>query len=286
MPDPSVTYAPRNADNYCYRHPDRQSFVLCQRCGRTICPQCQTPGAVGVLCPECMREQRANAPRVKPQVVTRMNSLARSGGPIATYVLMGLLALGFLVGLVPGAPSRLAYIGPYATIEPWRIITGLFVYNGLTSILQLAFNGYMLYFFGGMIERQIGSIRYAALYLVGGLGAEAAVTLVQPGSSVLLGGTAAVFGLFGAFYMIQRHLGNQAVQILVIVALNVVIGLVVGTPWTAYVGAVLIGGLVGWIFMRLQNRSQRPQQIGATVAVAVVLLAIILLRSAQLAGLL
>jgi hypothetical protein len=23
--------------NYCYRHPDRQSFVLCQRCGRTIC---------------------------------------------------------------------------------------------------------------------------------------------------------------------------------------------------------------------------------------------------------
>ena len=38
----------RNSDNFCYRHPDRQSFVLCQRCLRTVCPECQTPTAAGV----------------------------------------------------------------------------------------------------------------------------------------------------------------------------------------------------------------------------------------------
>ena len=40
----------------CYRHPDRTSWTLCQRCGRTICPECQilTPG--GVRCPDCVRE--------------------------------------------------------------------------------------------------------------------------------------------------------------------------------------------------------------------------------------
>jgi len=54
-----VTDQAYNPNNTCYRHPDRQSFVLCQRCGRTICPECQTPAAVGVHCPECVREQRA-----------------------------------------------------------------------------------------------------------------------------------------------------------------------------------------------------------------------------------
>ena len=42
-----------NRDNFCYRHPDRQSFVLCQRCLRTICPECReshTPA------PELLRE--------------------------------------------------------------------------------------------------------------------------------------------------------------------------------------------------------------------------------------
>ena len=51
----------RNSDNFCYRHPDRQSFVLCQRCLRTICPECQTPAAVGVICPECLRDQQKAA---------------------------------------------------------------------------------------------------------------------------------------------------------------------------------------------------------------------------------
>ncbi|MBN6778695.1 rhomboid family intramembrane serine protease [Pseudoclavibacter alba] len=41
-------------DDYCYRHADRLSFVLCQRCTRTVCPECQTPAPVGVLCPDCM----------------------------------------------------------------------------------------------------------------------------------------------------------------------------------------------------------------------------------------
>ena len=48
----------RNRDNFCYRHPDRQSFVLCQRCLRTICPECQTQAPVGVICPECLRDQQ------------------------------------------------------------------------------------------------------------------------------------------------------------------------------------------------------------------------------------
>lgn len=273
-----------DTDNFCYRHPDRQSFVLCQRCGRTICAQCQTQAPVGVHCPECVREARGNMPRVKPQVVTRMNSLATSGGPVVTYALIAVSVLGFLVSLIPSVQSALLFYGAGALTEPWRIFTGMFVYGGFRSIIQLAFNVYMLWAFGSMIEQQLGRVRYAALYLLGAMGAEVAASLFIPSFAVLISG-AAMFGLFGAFYVILRSRGQQATQILVIVALNVVIGIFFGTPWQNYIGAVVIGALTAFIFMRTQNRTQALQQKLLTGGLAVVLLAILLVRSASLVGL-
>ncbi|MFM6977520.1 MAG: rhomboid family intramembrane serine protease, partial [Micrococcales bacterium] len=36
----------------CYRHPDREAYVRCQRCERYICPECQVESSVGFLCPD------------------------------------------------------------------------------------------------------------------------------------------------------------------------------------------------------------------------------------------
>ena len=62
-----------NRDNFCYRHPDRQSFVLCQRCLRTICPECQTQAPVGVICPECMAEQRKSRTPAQKRAERRLS---------------------------------------------------------------------------------------------------------------------------------------------------------------------------------------------------------------------
>ena len=40
----------------CYRHPDRQAGVRCQRCDRHICPSCMTTASVGFHCPECSKK--------------------------------------------------------------------------------------------------------------------------------------------------------------------------------------------------------------------------------------
>ena len=91
----------RNRENFCYRHPDRQSFVLCQRCLRTICPECQTQGAVGVICPECLRDQqKAQSPAQKKaeRRWSRPRAMsASSGQPVVTYTIIAITVFVYLL---------------------------------------------------------------------------------------------------------------------------------------------------------------------------------------------
>lgn len=42
---------------YCYRHPDVQTGLRCNRCNKPICPKCARRTPVGFRCPDCIREQ-------------------------------------------------------------------------------------------------------------------------------------------------------------------------------------------------------------------------------------
>jgi len=41
----------------CYRHPDTETGLRCNRCGKFICPKCAIRTPVGFRCPDCIREQ-------------------------------------------------------------------------------------------------------------------------------------------------------------------------------------------------------------------------------------
>jgi membrane associated rhomboid family serine protease len=271
-----MTDSSGGAGNTCYRHPDRQSFVLCQRCGRTVCPACQTQAAVGVHCPECVNEARASAPRTKSRARTAFRS--SSGQPVVTYSLIGVTVLVFLAQLLSGnAVTREITYYPYATIvEPWRMITSIFAH---ASFFHLLFNMFSLYIFGPALEQMLGRARFAALYFLAGFGGSVAVLLLSPASGVL-GASGAIFGLMGAFLVIQRSVSQVNRGLLVIIGLNLVAPFILGgnVSWQAHVGGLVVGGLVALIYTKTRNRRQKVLQILLLGAVAVALIAIILVR--------
>jgi membrane associated rhomboid family serine protease len=266
-----------NSNNTCYRHPDRQSFVLCQRCGRTICPECQTPAAVGVHCPECVREQRAqftanrraNGPSGMTVARRRFAMLDQK----ATVVIVAVSVVLWLLNQVSGGyvNAWLSYWTPLVGTQPWRLVTGLFVHS---SFFHILFNMWAVWIFGRMLENILGTWRFLALYFLAGLGGDLAVSLLSPGTQVV-GASGAIFGLFAAFFVIQRSLGYNAVQLLVIMGLNLVVGFLPGTAisWQAHVGGIVLGFITGFVFAKTRNVRQRGLQIGLLVAEAVVLIA-------------
>ena len=133
-----------NPDNFCYRHPGRQSFVLCQRCMRTVCPECQTQAAVGVICPECMQQQRRDQTPAQRRANRRWGArsmTAVGGRPIVTYWIIAITSAVSLLQMIPGIggflTSNLQFAGAYLypslsglPFEPWRMLTALLVHGG------------------------------------------------------------------------------------------------------------------------------------------------------------
>ena len=42
----------------CYKHPDRKTYLCCNKCGRPICTDCAVLTPTGYRCKECVKEQQ------------------------------------------------------------------------------------------------------------------------------------------------------------------------------------------------------------------------------------
>jgi membrane associated rhomboid family serine protease len=188
----------------CYRHPGRETGVSCSNCGNPICPDCMTATPVGMRCPECSRQ--------KTPVRTMRNIYVQ---PIVTYVLIGICVLLYLGTW--GGGSNAVYVdlgtlgsgrtleGPIGVAEGeyWRLITGAFLHDG---ILHIAFNMYILYWLGTMLEPVLGHVRFTALYFASLLAGSFGAILAKP-HALTVGASGAVFGLMAAAFVFQRARG-------------------------------------------------------------------------------
>ncbi len=271
----------RNRDNFCYRHPDRVSFVLCQRCLRTVCAECQTPAPVGVVCPECMRAQQQAASPAQRQAERRWSARpvrVSDGRPLVTYGIIVATAAVYLLQMIPGfgdlVEAWLRFDVRYFW-QPWRVLTVLLVHG---SLLHLGLNMLALWMIGRILEPLVGRWRFLVLYLLSGLGGSAAMAALAFGTPAV-GASGAIFGLFGALLVIGRHIGADVAQIALVIGINLVIGFIPGfnVAWQAHVGGLATGALVGVILTRTRARSQRTLQIVLLSALALALVAVLVL---------
>lgn len=258
-PDPQTEAPPR-----CYRHPDRETWIRCQRCSRPICPDCMRPAAVGFHCPECVAE----GARTQRQPRTVGGGLVPSAAGRMTMVLIGINVLVWLAAVTTGGggsqtepPSRFfvdgamltdtrcfADVGCLTGVDQgayWRLLTSTFLHLQLFHILA---NMYALWIFGPALERLLGYARFTALYLTCGLAGSVAV-LWLASEQFTLGASGAVFGLFGAAILILRSRGMDITSLLVLLGINLVITFAVPSiSWQGHLGGLAAGLLLGLVF--------------------------------------
>jgi len=273
MSEPS----PYQAEPVCPRHPERVAYVRCQRCGRPTCPECQQPAAVGIQCVDCVREGQKSMRMPRTQFGAKVT---QNGRPVVTLTIIGIcVVLWLLQQVAPVVGLDLEFAPSLSRAEPWRFLTAAFLHGPIYHIL---FNMYALWVVGQYLEPLLGRVRFAVLYVVSAIGGSVGYLLLtspqlDPASGVLtwaptVGASGAVFGLFGAMLVLNRHLGRSSAGIAAVIVINGVIGFVYpGIAWQAHLGGLLTGIALAMIITATASQNRRRFQSPALVAVLVVL---------------
>ncbi|MGH9773965.1 MAG: rhomboid family intramembrane serine protease [Candidatus Acidiferrales bacterium] len=173
----------------------------CPACGKQFEKPFGDP-TLSLTCPECTNGlAAAESPNAFDEALERIVP-AR---PIATWVLIGINALVFIVMVVRGASwweptvdqalNFGANFGP-STLQGqwWRLFTCMFVHFG---IIHIALNMWCLWDLGRMAERTMGRAGFLIAYFASGLFASIASLLWDP-MRVSAGASGAIFGVAGA----------------------------------------------------------------------------------------
>jgi membrane associated rhomboid family serine protease len=259
----------------CYRHPSRETGVSCSNCGRPICPDCMTSTPVGMRCPECASQ------RTK---VVRMREMPT--GPVVTYALIAINVIVFLAegnltfsgassgslylkGALLGSSEVPALAGQgVAYGDWWRIVTSGFLHENL---LHIAFNMWVLYYLGTMLEPALGRARFGLVYAVSLLCGSFGALLVSP-HVLTVGASGAIFGLMGAAVVEMRARQIPIMQSGVggLIVLNLIISFTLpGVSWGGHIGGLIGGALCAAVLRYGEVQRNRVLALVGAVAIGV-----------------
>ena len=87
---------------FCYRHPDRETWVRCGRCDQPICTSCAMQGPVGLRCKTCGKPSRDALTSLKRNQVAIGFAVALGLGSAVGYfgaqVGLFMILLGYIAG--------------------------------------------------------------------------------------------------------------------------------------------------------------------------------------------
>jgi membrane associated rhomboid family serine protease len=279
----------------CYRHPGRESYIRCQRCDRSICPECMRDAAVGFQCVECVKKgsKDTRSGRTAYGGLRPTNASTTSISLIAVNLvvwvailadqgfdgrLFNTLALGrngyceAFFGLTedqcPGVYSLGLSDGAY-----WQVVTTMFTH---VAVWHIAFNMFALWVLGPQLELAVGRARFLALYFLSGLAGSAVVVWAGPAYGGTHGASGAIFGLMGALLVVAYKVGGDVRGIMTWIGINAVITVLFinNISWQGHLGGFLGGLAVAGVLVYAPRGPRRTTfQVAGLGGIALVVLA-------------
>ena len=301
LPTTTAGTGPVSGPPVCFRHADRETYLRCARCDRSICTDCMVPAPVGFQCPECVRGGNREVREARTIVGGKQHSRqgVATGALIAVCVVM--FGLQNLVGQAFTDRMDLQAMAQHISTLPsarhigvaygdwYRLVSSMFVHLNLA---HLAMNMLSLWWIGVPVESRLGRTRYLLTYFTCGIaGSAASYASLQPyGAS--LGASGAIFGLLGVLAVLAYRERLNMQPIITVILLNLVFSFTIGgISWQSHVGG-LIAGLILGVALAYAPRPRaviawfkNPQNVIPTVTGSAILLAcavIVLVHTSQL----
>ncbi len=133
--------------------------------------------------------------------------------PFVNYVLIAANIAVFVLQLGQSPYETEAFVRAFGLVparffvdpsSAWlTVLTSMFMHEGFAHI---GFNMLFLWIFGDNVEDAMGHVRYLLFYLVGGVCAAAAQTLMNPASTVpMVGASGAISAVLAAYFFLYPH---------------------------------------------------------------------------------
>ncbi len=251
--------------------------------------------SVGQQCVECVGEGARS---------TRQARTTFGGRPVAsavvTWTLVAINVAVFLVAWVrPGIVIHLEMIGyaSYSAAGPlhgvaagewYRLITSAFVVPGAglsgLGFMDILFNMWALVFVGPSLEGLLGRARFLAVYLLSAVGGAVMYYFLAPQYVPAAGASGAIYGLFGAWFVVSRRLRVDTRGIVVLIAINLAFSFFFRSAiaWQDHIGGLLTGALLTAAYVYAPRKNRAAIQIAATVAVVALIAVAVAVRNGQL----
>jgi membrane associated rhomboid family serine protease len=229
--------------------------------------------SVGFHCPECTKQGA--------QKVVRPAQLLR---PIVTQILVAVNLGIFLLGIGAGLQTRDQVIYDGGLIgsafnpvtqewigvaygEAYRLVTSGFLH---ANLMHVAFNMWILYRLGQLLEPALGRARFVLVYFVSLLGGSFGVLLLDP-NRFTVGASGAVFGVMGAAVAVFRARGINIMDSGLGMTIMLNLGLtflVPGISIGGHVGGLVTGYVAGELLMSVGPKFLKDPRLAFASVVA------------------
>ena len=128
--------------------------------------------------------------------------------------------------------------------------------------MDILFNMWALIFVGPALEGLLGRARFLAVYLLSAVGGAVMYYFLAPPYAAAAGASGAIYGLFGAWFVVSRRLRVDTRGIVMLIAINLALSFFFRNviAWQDHIGGLLTGGLLtaAYAYAPRKNRVVYP----------------------------